>query len=268
LGALFHDLGMLKLDAAALARWNAARDESDPAWRAHVALGFDMLRGQLEPSAAAIALHHHQSFAGGSFPERVSFTGPPRPLVGKEIHVLTRIVSAAELFCRTMYPAHAPGSQEALAPSLPTVRALCAMLNPDVRKRIDPVIFRALFSVVAPYPIGSVVTLSDDRPACVVEWTPADPCRPTVEILREIDPTSRRKAPPAERINLMEDRSIDIVAIDGIDVRADNFAPTVDCEFDLIGFYRSSANRLEELETQAAPSPAHDLDGDLPPLAA
>jgi len=59
-GAMVHDIGMTRLDAETLERWERTRDESDPAFRQHVQVGFDLVKGAVEPSAAAAVLHHHQ----------------------------------------------------------------------------------------------------------------------------------------------------------------------------------------------------------------
>lgn len=259
LGALFHDIGMLRLDEKVLGRWNATRDETDPAWRRHVAIGFEMLRGQLEPSAAAIALNHHQRWDGEGFPRRDSFQGPSRPLKEREVHVLTRIVCAAESFNRVMHPAHAPGADEAGAPSIPTVRALKVMLEEGMRKRLDPVVFRALFTVTPPYPPGSLVRLSDGALAAVVEWSPMDPCRPVVELTPSLERRSaRRRAPKALRIDLRKHLELSVAEIDGEDVLEDNFAPREEGEFDLMSLYRSMNNRaFDDLEVV----PAEDEDG-------
>jgi HD-GYP domain-containing protein (c-di-GMP phosphodiesterase class II) len=255
MGALFHDIGMLRLAPDVLERYHTTLDESDPAWRAHCAMGLDMVHGKLDPAAAAIVLHHHQRWDGGGFPCRASFREEPRPPKEREIHVLSRIVAAAEMLSRLQHPAHAPQpraeprsettpaskpapvSRASDGPSLPTVRALRRMLDPARRAQIDPVVFRALFSVTPPYPPGSVVTLSDGSQAVVTAWTPKHPCRPTVELIDLAAPTRRRRKKPVV-IDLREHTSLSVAAIDGERTLEDNFEPSVEDEFDISGLFR------------------------------
>jgi HD-GYP domain-containing protein (c-di-GMP phosphodiesterase class II) len=250
-GAMFHDIGMTRLDAETLARWNETQDESDPKWREHVNIGFDLVKTNLDPAAAATVLHHHQRFDGTGFPLRgpviegvttgqaLSAKGPlpnglkdavPRALKGSEIHVFARITACADLYDRLRNPASAPGSNVAENPSIPAVRALNMMRQPPYSRWIDPVVFLALLAVSPPYPPGSVVTLSDGRTAAVVDWTNLDPCRPKVAIIDPANPD----APRGEKIDLRKRKDLTVAAIDGVDVSEDNFYPSHPGEFDLI----------------------------------
>jgi hypothetical protein len=224
-GALFHDIGMTRLDKGVLARWNASPDEDDPAWRAHTALGFEMVRESLEPAAAAVVLHHHQRWDGSGFPCIPFLDGSCTPPKASGIHVFARIAAVAETFARFRQPACAPGARDDLQPERPTVRALAMLRRPEVRSRLDPVVLRALSEVVPPYPPGSLVTLSDGRRAVVTRWTPEAPCRPIVEVLQELPVTRRLREPERERIDLRVTREVRIERIDGWDVGEDTYDP-------------------------------------------
>src|SRR5262249_47031041 len=63
-GAMLHDIGMLRLDPAVVQRWNRWFDESDQEWRRHVTIGFEMVKDAIGPAAAAGVLHHHQKYDG------------------------------------------------------------------------------------------------------------------------------------------------------------------------------------------------------------
>lgn len=256
-GALFHDIGMLRLAPDAVAQYNSTLDDSDPAYRSHCAVGFDMVHGKLDPASAAVVLHHHQRHDGTGFPCRESFIEEPRPARAREIHVLTRICAAADLLDRLRNPAHAPGSDEKARPPLPMVRALKRLLDPTIRAWIDPVVFRALFTVTPPYPPGSLVTLSDGSDAVVTAWTPKAPCRPTVELV-DLDAHTRRKRRKAVEIDLRKRRELSIAATDGQRVLEDNFEPTTDDEFDLTGLFRGG------YDSAPAPTDVRE-DLDVPP---
>jgi HD-GYP domain-containing protein (c-di-GMP phosphodiesterase class II) len=234
-GAMLHDVGMTRLSPETLAMWNASHDERDPLWRAHVQRGFELLADQVEPAAAGVVLHHHQAVDGSGFPPRVELGGRSHPLAGSEIHVFARIAAAADLFDRLRNPAHAPGASDAAAPPLPVVRALSTLLRtPALRRRIDPIVLRALVNVTPPYAPGSIVTITGGRRAAVVDWSPADPCRPTVEIIGDLEAPPRRGDPVRERIDLRRAQDVCIIEAEGHDVRADNFSPSHPEEFDLV----------------------------------
>jgi HD-GYP domain-containing protein (c-di-GMP phosphodiesterase class II) len=184
-GAMLHDFGMTLLDPETREHFEEQGDESDPAYREHPALGFRAVRGQIDPSAATILLHHHQrhdgsGFAGADFP----------PKAGAGIHVYARIVSVADQFDRMRRPAGLPEQ--------PTVAVLSAMLCPSLRKRFDPEVLRALLEVVPPYAPGTQLKLSDGRAVVCVDHNPADPCRPVVQTL-DLDAEAGGEA---ETINL------------------------------------------------------------------
>ncbi len=224
-GAMLHDVGMTRLPPKVLDRWNATHDESDEEWRQHVHLGYEMVKGELDPAASAIVLHHHQRYDGTGFPCRGEGENQVC-LRGSAIHVFARIVACADLFDRLRHPACAPGANEADHPSIPAVRALRLMQKRPFSDWIDPVVFLALLAVAPPYPPGTMITLSDGRRAVVVDWTPLAPCRPTVKILEA-------HGAGEERINLVEEPSLTVVECDGQYVGDDNFYPSFEGQFDL-----------------------------------
>jgi len=252
-GAIFHDIGMSRLEQPVLDRWNATRDESDLAWQRHAQIGFEMVRGDVDPAAAAVVLNHHQRFDGSGFPGRADVAGMRHPVAGSDVHVFARIVGAADLFDRLRHPAHAPGADARKTPSIPAVRALNLLRQKPHRERLDPVVFLALLSVAPPYPPGSLVTITGGRMAVVVDWTPADPCRPTVEVLDASVVPCRAADRKRERIDLRARPTVRITSIDGHDVTRDNFFPTFDGEFDLARVARVLTNRAEgDLKPAAA----------------
>ncbi|MFP4145606.1 MAG: HD-GYP domain-containing protein [Phycisphaeraceae bacterium] len=212
LGAMLHDAGILQLPDEVRERQAEAPDESDEAWQQHPALGFELLRGRIEPTAATVVLNHHQhddgsGYAGGDFPT----------LSGKSIHVFARITAVADQFDNLTHP---PG-----LPTQPTVWALGAMLSDPLRKRFDPEVLKALVAVVPPYPPGSVVELSDGRHAVCVDHNAHAPCRPKVQILLDPAQLEGEDVDMGEEIDLAEhNRGLYVVEHDGHDVRDMNFA--------------------------------------------
>ncbi len=254
LGAMLHDVGMLRLSPETLDRWHKLRDEKDPAWRQHVQLGFDMVQGQISPTAAAAMLHHHQKHDGTGFPERLGLDGKTRPLAGNEIHVFARVIACADFFDR---------ERHTIQGEVPVVRALSNMLRPPVSRWVDPVVVRALLAVVPAYAPGIMVRLNTGQRAAVCNWFADDPCRPSVIVLGMDDgdepasPVARRAAEignqvraghlahtPASRIagdlpregdrlDLKSRPDLFVTHAEGVLVADDNFYPSYPGEFDL-----------------------------------
>lgn len=235
-GAMLHDVGMLRLAPEVVADWERTRDETDPRWQKHAALGFDTVRGKVAPTAAAAVLHHHQRMDGTGFPKRPRIMGPPRPLAGGEIHVFARIIAVADVFDRFRNPPRPPG-----APSqrVPTVRALRQTLALVRAGKLDPVVFKALLAVVPAFAPGSLVELSDGTSCVVVSWDPTRPCEPVVQIVPDTEdflrPRARTDDPPrlGHVIDLRNRRDVSVALAEGEHVGTDSFHARNAREFDL-----------------------------------
>lgn len=212
LGAMLHDIGVTQLDPAVKARYYASGDETDPAWRDHTRLGFELVRGRIEPSAATVVRHHHQRYDGSGY------AGRDDPiLAGPAIHIFARIVGLAEQFDRICHPAGLPAQ--------PTAWALGAILQTGLFDKFDPTVIHALFQVTPPYPPGSVVQLSDGRWAVCLDHDPANPCCPRVQITPSPDDLSEDDQ-PGEVIDLSATAgALRIVRYQDRDMSDFNFTP-------------------------------------------
>lgn len=228
-GAMFHDVGMLRLDPAVNRRWAETADESDADWRRHVTVGFELVKDAIGPAAAAGVLHHHQRYDGSGFPRRPHKDGGEQGLSGSDIHIYARIIACADLFDRMRFP---PGAPEGSAP-VPVARVLRRMQQDPYRRWIDPMVFMALLAVVPAYAPGTIVKLSNGVSGVVVEWFPDDPCRPTVQTLEGPPFDSRTPPRPGRRYMLRLEPSLYVAGAEGEDVTSDNFYPRSPGEFDL-----------------------------------
>lgn len=240
-GAIFHDIGLLRMEPDALAAWLKSKDEMDPVWREHVKLGHSMVRDHFDAAAAAVVLHHHQRFDGSGFHARRGADGSTVPLRGSEIHIFARIAAVADEFDRLRSPAFAPGETAGSSEvtGMPTVRALAMMRKMGERGLFDPVVVDALGDVVPPFAPGSVVQLSDGRIGAVMEWNTKYPCWPRVAVfqgrslwdeeeIEEIDLGARAELwQDLERRRVMWKRGLlldgplQVVRAEGHDVRGD-----------------------------------------------
>ncbi len=229
LGAMLHDIGMLELPEEVVTRWGKTQDDKDPEFQKHVMIGFERVRREMDPTAAAVVLHHHQKYDGTGFPLVQSGQADARQAAGHDIHVFARIAACADLFDRLRFP---PGERGRVA-RMSTVRALKLMRGGPCARWIDPVVYRALLACVPAFAPGTMVVLSDARRAVVVDWSPEDPCQPTVEVMTTdplADPYEDR-----ERVDLRQTPELGVVWAEGFDVSEDLFFPSTPGEFALVG---------------------------------
>jgi HD-GYP domain-containing protein (c-di-GMP phosphodiesterase class II) len=207
---MLHDMGKLKLppNQQGFDVFHEPPDEPTLAGhREHAALGYEMIRRGVEPSAAAAVLHHHQRFDGSGFPSLPQKTPPDTPLAGTDIHVFGRILAMADGFDRLTTPIDgSPRRSNLLA-----IR--------DLRTKyahwFDPKVLATLAVVAPPFLPGTRVTLSDGTLAAVSDVEPNAPFRPAIRRIGD-DPS----APPGEVVRLVEHPELAIERADGLDVRA------------------------------------------------
>jgi HD-GYP domain-containing protein (c-di-GMP phosphodiesterase class II) len=205
---MLHDLGKTKLPEK-LRPIHGVRpplDEAERAeWESHTRIGYDIIREEVEVTAAAAVLNHHQHFDGSGFPTRDLGAGAQVAQDGERIHVYARILLTADLY-----------DHLAIAEDGKTRRSNLEILD-LIRKRyskwLDPNIAAVLPMVVPPFPPGSRVTLSDGRMAIVTTVNLEDPYRPTVKLVGADGWT-----PTAEGVVLATHPELSVASIGGIAV--------------------------------------------------
>ncbi|MEX0876180.1 MAG: HD domain-containing phosphohydrolase, partial [Phycisphaerales bacterium] len=176
MAAMLHDIGMTRLKASVLDRWAKTHDDTDPQWQDHVRIGYEMLKGHVDPTAASAVLHHHQRFDGSGFPRR-KVNGEVVGQEGSGIHIFARILLVADLYDRMVHPAYTVADSENTRESRPPVFALQSMMREPYRSWVDPIVFQSLITVCPAYAPGSTVKLSNGSQGVVIDWDPRDPCR-------------------------------------------------------------------------------------------
>lgn len=209
LGALLHDVGKINL-AREVQNFDPTPGQLPPQeWQDHTQIGYELIRPKLEPSASQVALHHHQQWNGEGFPEMPS-TG--RPLSRERIHIFSRIVAVANWYDRLV--------QQSSRQGLPAIAAIKQMRGQAFRGVFDPVVFRTFCDLVPPFPIGSLVELSDGTQAAVLIHNPDEPCLPRVRRISEGGPVSddQGESQKAQDIDLSREKDLVIVSSEGCDV--------------------------------------------------
>jgi len=166
IGALLHDIGKVHLDKKILNKKGKLTAEEYKHIQQHSLYGFNTLRSYYEiPILSSIIAYQHH--------ERLDGSGYPQCLKGEEIHEYSRVVMVADVF-------------DALTSNRPYRKAYSVPHAIDIVKKLYPSLddrsITAVFSNVAPYPIGSIVMLNTGQIGQVVDTHKKDPAKPIVRI--------------------------------------------------------------------------------------
>ncbi len=228
LGALLHDVGLLTLPPAMRMLREGEPGTEQARWRDHPHAGWSMVHNHIEPTAAAVVLHHHQRFDGAGFPAIAHADGFNRPPCGHEIHVFARILAVADRFDEQRRCVMPEGGRVA------TVEALRKVVDDGRAGIVDSVVVKALTHVMPAFTPGSIVELSTGQPAVVLEHNALKPCRPLVQRIRTHEiPAVLDEDFLGERIDLAASPEIHVHRADGRDVSEAIFEPLCADEFDV-----------------------------------
>jgi len=178
--AMLHDIGLSKLPEELQRYCDVDRPDDDKLrseWESHAAIGYEMIRNDVEASAAAAVYQHHQHFNGSGFPELPAGDGRAAPMEADRIHVFARIILCANLYDRLASPPRGRGR-------LPPLQ-IHHRINNHYLGWCDPAILRVLQAVAPPLPPGLRVRLSDGTRAVVSDVNIDAPMKPVVRRLAD-----------------------------------------------------------------------------------
>ncbi|MDB5298507.1 MAG: metal dependent phosphohydrolase [Phycisphaerales bacterium] len=206
---MMHDIGKAKLSRR-LHLYSSINPPQDSAaleeWESHPKVGYDMIRGGVESSAAAAVLQHHQHFDGTGFPSTLARDGTAIVYEGSKIHVFARILHAADLYDRLASEAQDEGRRSSAE--------VLHLMKTHYATRLDPQVLYALPHVVPPFPPGGKVTLSDGSAAVVIALNSDDPYRPFIRRF-----TSDGAGLEPGGISLAADGALEVESVGGVVVR-------------------------------------------------
>jgi len=167
LGLLLHDIGKLAIPISILNKPSKLTPEEWEVMKTHPSAGVDLLRGDMwSPLVKAIVLRHH---------ERCDGSGYPGGKVGNEIHEMARIAAIADVY-------DAVTSERVYAPARPACDGVQAIMQ-GAGTLFDREIADVFLRVVAPFPPGVEIKVSDGRRGIVVSVPHHALDRPVVRIL-------------------------------------------------------------------------------------
>lgn len=171
IAALLHDLGMLKLPEALYLSSRPLEAKEVQMVRAHTTLGYRILKGFSVSEDIALAAYEHH--------ERVDGSGYPRGLKADKISLFSRIVGAACAYDAIVSKRQFREAKDMHLGLLEVLR--------ERNRLFDDKVARALVLCLSPYPLGSLVRLTDNSVARVVKTNPENPKYPYVTLLVDKD---------------------------------------------------------------------------------
>jgi hypothetical protein len=176
--------------------------------RGHPRAGVDMLRSDLiSPLVKVVVRSHHERWDGGGYPDG---------LAGLDIHQLARVAAPADVY-------DAVTSERAYAPARPADVGVQIVLEGSGRA-FDPDVIDVFKRVVAPYPPGTEVRLSDGRRGVVASVPPENLERPCVRV--GFDPGGAAVSPyEVELMSSPDELTVDCVRPPGVPSREEEPPP-------------------------------------------
>lgn len=152
LGALLHDVGKMLVPQEILFKPGKLSKEEFDEVKKHTIFGFDVLRGLHTVSLliAHCAFQHH---------ERLDGSGYPRGLIDFEIHPFAKIIAVADVF-------DAVTSNRVYKGKMQPSQGI-AILEAGKGTLYDAKVVDAFSKIIAHYPNGTTVVLSDDSRAII-----------------------------------------------------------------------------------------------------
>ncbi len=170
IGALLHDIGKIMISEDILQKPSCLSINEFDEVKRHTVYGFEILKNStnINPTAHAIALYHH---------ERVDGSGYPYNLKNVDIPIAARIVAVADVY-----------------DALTTDRVYRKKMLPHEvvdymyslsNKHFEKTVLDAFTRHVAHFPIGTAVLLNSGEKGLVSRYNPHFPNRPVIRIVMD-----------------------------------------------------------------------------------
>lgn len=166
---LLMDVGMKKIPPEILIREGSLSESDRKQLQTHPLVGYKLLTqvAKIKNQIAIVALEHQEHFDG---------SGYPRKIRGENMSDASRIASIADSYCAIL-------ENKNYRKSRTPYEAMKELVSLGIY-RYDPQYLKAFLNRLSIYPIGSLVTLSDDTLGVVVAPSENKPMRPVILILR------------------------------------------------------------------------------------
>ncbi len=166
LAALLHDIGLAKVPQGILTKPGKLTDLELKAVRRHVALGLGMLKGQkhITNMMLEMIVNHH---------ERIDGSGYPRGIDGDKLSREARILNIVDVYSAMIADKPYKKGEESLV-------ALRFLLSQ--KSAFDQALVQRFIKCVGIHPVGTLVRLTNERLAMVVQGNEDNPIKPKVRV--------------------------------------------------------------------------------------
>jgi len=196
MGALMHDMGKTLIPPRILNKPGPLDEDEFNLIKRHPEYGYAILANgdpQIRKISALIAIQHHERYNGEGYPKGLNSAG---------IHEFSQIVGMADIFDamtadRVYRKAHQPNE-------------VWEMLAASGDYLFDYKLVVAFLSNIAAYPAGTLVRLSSNETAVVVETAKGFPLHPKIKII--YDAAGNRLAGPVDA-DLSKQKELSIIKV-------------------------------------------------------
>jgi len=166
MGALLHDLGQAKVPQGIMNKLGKLTELESKAMKKHVALGFNLCKGQkgVTPVMLDMIINHH---------ERLDGSGYPRGIKDDKLSKTARMMAIVDAY-------DAMTADRVFKQGLEPISVLRHLLGQ--KEKYDPVLVQQFIKCMGVHPVGSIVKLTSDRLAIVLEGNKSNPIRPKVKV--------------------------------------------------------------------------------------
>jgi HD-GYP domain-containing protein (c-di-GMP phosphodiesterase class II) len=166
LGALLHDIGVAKIPKGIIEKKEKLTLNEMNVVKKHLAWGHQLCKrdGFTAPIIMDMLINHH---------ERLDGSGYPRGLKKEKLSKLARITAIIDVYdAMTGEKTHAKGQQP--------IKALRYLLGQ--KEKFDQELVQQFIKYLGVHPVGSLVELSNEKLAIVVEGNRKEPLKPKVKV--------------------------------------------------------------------------------------
>ncbi|MBU3020239.1 HD-GYP domain-containing protein [Aestuariibacter sp. A3R04] len=185
-----HDLGKIRIPDEILHKPARLTDDEMEVMRRHVEYGVEALMDvELDKALIRTVSEHH---------ERLDGLGYPAGTKGDDISVAGRMLAIADMY-------DALTADRCYKPGMPSQKAFKILMS-DCPNKLDTALVQQFIKSMGIFPVGSLVQLSNDRLAMVLEQTD-NPLKPVVKVFYSV---KGNHYVPAKDINLVQDSRIKV----------------------------------------------------------
>ncbi|MNG70833.1 Cyclic di-GMP phosphodiesterase response regulator RpfG [compost metagenome] len=168
LGGLLHDVGKIMTPDAVLNKPGKLTDEEFGVMRQHVVHSYDILSNTagITPTMLEVAANHH---------ERLDGTGYPQRLKGDQLSLYTRMSGIVDVY-------DAVTADRVYKQGMQPTQAFRILLK-GINQHFDAELVTKFIKCMGVYPVGTLVQLSNQRLAVVMQRNEQQPLKPVVKVI-------------------------------------------------------------------------------------